>query len=359
VAVILDESTKIKNPDSALTQAFFDLAPGFTRRIILTGTPVANRPYDIWAQIKFLDLGKSLGNDFQSFQGDFDLNNELANDKEARDRFENALSEIQDKISTFSVRENKNSEFIHLPDKEIKTVFTDWEPIQHDLYSQYRDSLRANIVKAGLPAEDDAEDIIKRLLRLVQIASNPKLVDESYQSVPGKWPYLLELLEEIKRNGEKAIVWTVFTENADWIAKRLPEYNPVKIHGKLSMEERSKAVRKFLSDNDCKALIATPGAAKEGLTLTVANHVIFYDRGFSLDDYLQAQDRIHRVSQTKTCYVYNLLMNDSIDTWIDTLLHAKRMAAQLTQGDISLEYYQTQMTYEFGEILAEILNIHK
>lgn len=359
VAIILDEATKIKNPESDLTQTFFDLAPGFTQRIILTGTPVANRPYDIWAQIWFLDLGQSLGHDFASFQKEFDLNNDLAHDEVAKSKFETALFSIQSKIANFSVRENKNSEFIHLPDKEFKTVWTDWEPVQYDLYCQYRDSLRAIIVKDGLPTEDDAEDIIKRLLRLVQIASNPILVDESYQYEPGKWVFLTDLIEKINRQGEKAIIWTVFTENADWIAKRLKLYNPVKIHGKLSMEERNKSVKKFLNDPDCRILVATPGAAKEGLTLTVANHVIFYDRGFSLDDYLQSQDRIHRVSQTKTCYVYNLLMNDSIDQWIDVLLHAKKMAAQLTQGDISLDYYRSQMSYSFGDVLTEILNIQK
>ncbi|MBT7928395.1 DEAD/DEAH box helicase family protein, partial [Candidatus Peregrinibacteria bacterium] len=55
VAVILDESAKIKNPDSTLTEVFFELATLFKKRIIMTGTPVANRPYDIWAQIWFLD----------------------------------------------------------------------------------------------------------------------------------------------------------------------------------------------------------------------------------------------------------------------------------------------------------------
>ena len=98
-------------------------------------------------------------------------------------------------------------------------------------------------------------------------------------------------------------------------------------------------------------------AGHQGLTLTVANHVIFFDRGFSLDDYLQAQDRIHRVSQLKTCYVYNLVMRDSIDGWVDVLLQAKRLAAQLAQGDISADYYRSQMSYSYGDIVREILNI--
>ena len=68
VGVILDESAKIKNPDSALTKIYFDYSLQTRRRLILTGTPVANRPFDIWAQIFFLDSGDSLGTDFKTFK---------------------------------------------------------------------------------------------------------------------------------------------------------------------------------------------------------------------------------------------------------------------------------------------------
>jgi SNF2 family DNA or RNA helicase len=112
-----------------------------------------------------------------------------------------------------------------------------------------------------------------------------------------------------------------------------------------------------MEDEACRALVATPGAAKEGLTLTVANHAIFYDRGFSLDDYLQAQDRIHRVSQTRVCYVRNLIMRESVDEWVDVLLRAKRLAAQLAQGDITREFYESQMPYNFGDIMKAVLGM--
>lgn len=68
VAIVIDESTKIKNPGSKLTQAFFELAPLFKVKVIMTGTPVANRPYDIWAQVYFLDQGKSLGDNYTEFK---------------------------------------------------------------------------------------------------------------------------------------------------------------------------------------------------------------------------------------------------------------------------------------------------
>jgi SNF2 family DNA or RNA helicase len=138
---------------------------------------------------------------------------------------------------------------------------------------------------------------------------------------------------------------------------KLRGYGVAKIHGKLSMDQRNHAVEVFLVDPDCRVMVATPGAAKEGLTLTVANHVIFYDRGFSLDDYLQAQDRIHRVSQAKTCYVYNLVMHDSIDEWVEILLRAKRLAAQLAQGDITYEYYKNQISHSYSDVVRQILGI--
>ena len=91
----------------------------------------------------------------------------------------------------------------------------------------------------------------------------------------------------------------------------------------MSIEARNHSIDRFLNDDMISVLVATPGAAKEGLTLIEENHVIFFDRSFSLDDYLQSQDRIHRISQTWTCYVHNLVMSDSVDEWADVLLGEK------------------------------------
>ncbi len=359
VGAILDEATKIKNPESEVTKAFFEIAPQFVRRIIMTGTPVANRPYDMWAQIRFLDGGKSLGSDFDAFKRRLDLSNDLVRNQDARTAFEVELAQLFRRVAAFSVRETKNGGVIELPDKVVKRIETDWESRQLDLYTQVRTDLSAVVVRDGIPTEDNAEETLKRLLRLVQISSNPTLVDESYTADPGKWEALDGLVQDIVAAGEKCIVWTAFTENADWLTSKLRGVGATKVHGKLSMDQRNRAVDVFLTDPDCRVLVATPGAAKEGLTLTVANHVIFYDRGFSLDDYLQAQDRIHRVSQVKTCYVYNLVMRDSVDEWVDVLLEAKKLAAQLAQGDISAEYYRAHMSYSYGEIVRHILGIPK
>jgi SNF2 family DNA or RNA helicase len=357
VGALLDEAHKLKNPDSTITKVFFSLAPGFKRRLIMTGTPVANRPYDLWAQIKFLDNGAALGNDFLEFKRNLDLTNDLAENRWKVDRFQRALAAVFSKIRSFVVRETKGSVDIRLPGKELRNIEVELASRQHEIYEHFRKEMSAIVVRENKAVLDDAEEMLKRLMRLVQVASNPLLVDDSYREVPGKFPILLSLVHQAVDAGEKIIVWTSFTQNVDWLAREFADFGAVRVHGKRSFLERDTAIKNFKLDRSCKVLVATPAAAKEGLTLTVANHAVFYDRSFSLDDYLQAQDRIHRISQSRQCYITNLIATNTIDEWVDVLLAAKHLAAQLGQGDINLDEYSRQATYTYGEMIRDVLGL--
>lgn len=356
VAAILDEAQKIKNPEAELSGALHRLAPLFARRVIMTGTPVANRPYDIWSQIYFLDQGEALGPDFDEFKDGLDLTNDLWRDQERRGHFEDAVGGLFARIRPFTVRETKSTAGIQLPEKLVENVPVELAPRQQALYDQVLRTTRAEVVVDGRLVEDDSEATLKRLLRLVQVASNPLLVDESYDETPGKAHALDRLLGEALTDDGKAIVWTSFIANADWLEGRLARHGVAKVHGRVDMDARNEAIARFKKDPDCRVLVATPGAAKEGLTLTVANHAIFYDRGFSLDDYLQAQDRIHRISQTRTCHVWNLVAEGTVDGWVDALLGAKRLAAQLAQADVDRAEYDRLADYDFGRIVGAILD---
>ena len=348
---ILDESQKIKNPEAGLSTCFHSIIDGFVRRVIMTGTPVANRPYDIWSQIKFLDDGKALGASFSEFKTSLDLPHKDTSVSEYGTR----LADVMKRIKHFSVRDTKRTAGIELPDKAILTHFVELAPRQSAIYASYRDELSYELkVNSGLVI-DEAEDILKRLLRLVQCASNPTLLDQTYNELPAKYVKLTELFDEIGVQSNKAIVWTGFVNNVEWLSGRLSHLMPQKVHGHMSVSERNESIRRFKADCTARILLATPGAAKEGLTLTVANHAIFYDRGFSLDDYLQAQDRIHRISQTEGCFVHNLIAKDTIDEWVDTLLNAKYQAAQLTQGDVSRKEFDATFTFDLSATLAEVL----
>lgn len=321
----------------------------------MTGTPVANRPYDLWAQIFFLDGGKSLGKDFNKFKQNTNLSNDLAQNKDKRKNFENTVSKLYDKISDFSVRETKKSCGIELPQKVYLTSYAEFEKIQYQMYKKVIEELKIEVDKDNNFLIDDESVALKRLLRLMQITSNPRLIDDRYSQTSGKEKQLDNLIKDIVSKDEKCIVWSNYIENIELFYEKYSIYNPRKIHGSMSIYERNKSVDIFKRDESCRVLFATPQAAKEGLTLTVANHVIFYDRGFNLDDYLQAQDRIHRISQKKKCYIHNIMLNDSIDEWIDKLLIAKQYAAFLAQGDVSIKEYEKYADYGYGQIIKEIL----
>lgn len=355
VGVVCDEAHKLKNPNAALTKTFLALSPLFHRRLILTGTPIANRPYDIWSLIRFLDNGKSIPEDFSTFKHQLELDSDLANDNERGREFRKALAALPDRIRGFSVRENKKTAGLILPDKEFHPIKAQFEPQQRKLYEKFREGLKVEILKNGKIIVDDADDLLKRLLRLVQISSNPKIVDNAYAGYPGKYEALKTLLTRIPSK-EKVILWSTFTDNVDWLADVLSEHGAVKVHGRLPMQARQLSIESFKNDPQVRLFIATPASAKEGLTLTVANHCIFYDRGFSLDDYLQAQDRIHRISQSRPCHIYNIMVENTIDEWVDELIETKGLAAKLGQGDIKVEQFLSAASGRFNEILNEILN---
>lgn len=352
VGAILDESQKIKNPDAKLTQYFHDLADGFCRRIIMSGTPVANRPFDIWSQIKFLDNGEALG---QSF-ADFKAQTELPDTTDQQEPYSKQLAGIMMKLKKFSVRETKKSSGLELPDKTIITHCVKMTALQTKIYADYRDRLLHEFESLDGVVVDTAEYILKRLLRLVQCASNPFMVDETYQEIPGKFVELTNILNTVNTESVKIIVWTGFIKNVEWLYQKLKRYNPAKVHGSLTVDYRNRVLKEFKTDPSCRILVATPGAAKEGLTLTVANHAVFYDRSFSLDDYLQAQDRIHRISQTQDCFVHNLIAKNTIDEWVDSLLNAKHQAAQLTQGDIDEAEFDLNFNFDLSDALSKVLN---
>lgn len=364
VAAILDESHKIKNPEAKVTKSFHEIACLFHKRIIMSGTPVANRPYDIWSQVYFLDRGLSLGPSFSEFREKTDFRAaptvEHGAAIEARENndseYSTILSNIFENISEFAIRETKASSGLNLPKKSYKNHEVELSGRQKALYDKYKFDLRSEILVGNAVIVDEAESILKRLLRLVQIASNPNLVDEAFDEAPSKLSILKQLVDSIIDSGSEVIIWSSFIKNIEWLSLQFQEYNPAYVHGSLSVEFRDYQIEKFKKDRNCKILFATPGAAKEGLTLTNANHAIFYDRGFSLDDYLQAQDRIHRISQKQDCFIHNIIAVNTIDDWVDGLLHVKSIAAQLTQGDINQKDFLNNFTIDLNELLESVLN---
>jgi len=203
------------------------------------------------------------------------------------------------------------------------------------MYDEMRNELALWVTSlSGQQILKQADAILARLVRLAQLASNPRLLDADYQETPAKFMALDCLLEaHIDREIEKVIVWTSFVGNIDALQSRYSRFGPVTLYGEMESADRDRAVRAFQGDKAVKLLIANPAAAREGLTLTEANVAIYLDRTFNLVDYLQSQDRIHRISQTRPCEIMLLLANATIDQFVDYSLEQKHRLARFVQKD--------------------------
>jgi SWI/SNF-related matrix-associated actin-dependent regulator 1 of chromatin subfamily A len=324
MALVLDESHRIKTPTAAVTRAVHSLRHDAVRRYIMTGTPVANRPEDLWAQVFFLDDGDALGTSFRQF----------------RERFGTGaggytrIDDLRDRLASVSLRREKAGT-IQLPSKTFTYVSVPLAGEQWRMYDLLRHQLELWVRDlSGQEIVARAENILVRLVRLAQLASNPALIDAGYAETPAKFVALDRLVETyMARPKEKIIVWTSFVGNIEPLAARYSHYKSVILHGQVDGRSRTAAVAAFKNDPAVRILLANPAVAREGLTLTGARTAIYLDRTFNLVDFLQSQERIHRLSQTFPCEIVILNAADTVDEFIDFSLAQKHRLAKYTQRD--------------------------
>ncbi len=325
IAMVLDESHRIKSFETKTTRAALELRALASRRYILSGTPVANTPEDLWSQMLFLDDGESLGTSLDAFRNCY---------RSGAKGYKN-LEQLRERVLEKSLRRTKQTS-LQLPPKHYIRIPVQLTGRQRDLYSSMRDELAVWVRSlSGEEIEERADAILAKLVRLAQLASNPSLIDPSYAECPAKFAAIDSLMKKymIPGTDQKVLLWTSFVGNIAALRSRYASFNPVCIYGAVDAEGRNVAVRAFKNDPKTKLLIANPAAAREGLTLTEANVAIYLDRTFNLVDYLQSQDRIHRISQTRPCDIVLLIAEGTIDELIDFTLEQKHRLAKYTQAD--------------------------
>jgi SNF2 family DNA or RNA helicase len=325
IALVLDESHRIKTPEAKTTKAILALRSYAARRYILTGTPVANRPEDLWSQMLFLDDGESLGTSFEEFQQAY---------RAGANGYKN-VDQLRQRVATKSLRRTKANS-LELPAKRYSRVMVELDGSQRRMYDAMREELELWVRSLdGQEVVQRGDAILARLVRLAQLSSNPGLLDAGYLETPAKFKALDQLLTSyLSADAEqKVIVWSSFVGNIETLRDRYAHWNSVVIHGEVTNDERDAAVRAFKGDAATRLLFANPAAAREGLTLTEANVAIYVDRTFNLVDYLQSQDRIHRISQTQDCEIVLLIANKTVDEFIDFSLEQKHRLARYAQSD--------------------------
>ena len=355
-AAILDEAHYIKNHATKTTRAVKRLRAPW--RLALTGTPVENRPAELWSIFDFLMPGF------------------LGTAMRFRERFEapiiggdeGAAQRLAALVGPFVLRRLKRDVLPELPPKLESTLEVPLQGEQRKLYFAAEQSLRErlnlqkNTAKArryGYPVKglDGGEfktvEVLAELTRLRQIALDPALVFENYRGTGAKRGAILERIGAAMDAGQKTLVFSQFTSFLDLLAQdlRAQEVPFFAITGATPKKQRLALVEEF-NHNDVPVFLVSLRAGGVGLNLTGASQVIHADPWWNSSAQSQATDRAHRFGQQEVVSVCNVVAAGTIEARMMRLQEMKAQLADMLVGAANGEALGTLTP----ELLAELLD---
>lgn len=317
--VVLDEAHTIKNRETKMSKAVMELTADF--RLLLTGTPLQNHLSEIWNLFEFANPG--LLGSFKQFSDRFIIPIEKNRDRE-RQRFLKRL------ISPFILRRTKAEVLDELPEKTEVTLRVTLSEAERALYENLRE--RASIsLEAG---EINPIEALAELTRLRQAACHPKLVNPSLSIGSAKTEAFLDLVETLRGNGHRALVFSQFTSHLALIRKELETRGIPYLYldGADSPSRRTALVEEF-QQGEMPLFLISLKAGGTGLNLTAADYVIHLDPWWNPAIEDQASDRAYRIGQDQPVTIYRLIAENTIEDKILKLHETKRsLADALLEG---------------------------
>lgn len=336
--VILDEAQAIKNAATRQTRTVKAL--DCSNRLVLTGTPVENRPGDLWSIFDFLNPGL--------------LGSAIEFSRFCKGLGENAsagYAPLRNLVRPYILRRLKTDRNViaDLPEKtEVKSLCR-LTKIQAVLYQQAVEALEnelrsvtANIQRKGL--------VFSYLMRLKQICNHPSqwLRDNSFAPADsGKFLRLAEICEEIASRNEKTLIFTQFKELTEPLAAYCNSIfgRPgLVLHGQTPVKARKELVREFQEDPARPFFVISLKAGGTGLNLTAASHVIHFDRWWNPAVENQATDRAFRIGQKKNVLVHKFLCIGTLEEKIDAMIEKKTGVANEILSDSAEAVLTTEMS---------------
>ncbi len=339
--VILDEAQVIKNPGSASTKAVKRLQAA--TRIALTGTPVENRPGDLWSLFDFLNPGLLGGSGM------------FADAIKRCGKSSEGFAPLRRLVKPYILRRMKTDRSIitDLPDKIETKAWCSLTRRQATIYAKLVDQL------AKMLADKEMEPIKRQglvlgfLMKFKQICNHPSHWNGDGAWSPedsGKFTRLGEICSELAERRERALIFTQFQETCDPLARYLATVfgrEGLILHGGTAVKKRPQLVEFFQQPGGPPFMVISVKAGGTGLNLTAASHVIHFDRWWNPAVENQATDRAFRIGQKKNVMVHKFICQGTIEERIDALIEEKTaLAHDLISGDGSAESLLTEMSAE-------------
>lgn len=306
--MIVDESHRVKDIKTQQTKFVKGISVGKEYVLLLTGTPVVNKPNDLISQLGILDRMNDFGG-YNHFLSAYCDNN---------DRFQE-LNYLLKKNCFY--RREKADVLKELPPKMRQIVLCDITTRKEyndalldleDYLKRYRQATDAQIQKSM------KGEIMVRIGILKNISARGKIKDA------------IEYISDTIDSGEKLILFTHLREVQDMIKKSFPA--AVSILGDDDTATRQANVDKFQNDPKVQLIICSIKAAGVGITLTASSRVAFLELPWHPADCEQCEDRAHRIGQINSVQCVYLLGKDTIDEHIYNIIDQKRSVSNAITG---------------------------
>jgi len=314
--VVLDEGTRIKNPQTKRAKAVKQL--NSVHRFVLTGTPIENRPVELWSAFDFLMRGH-LGT-YGGFLSKFE--------RPIIEGDESAAEFLSKRIRPFILRRKKEQVARDLPEKIEMDEWCELTEEQKSLYGQLQDMWVSPLREALLKGKyvNYATSILPIITKLKQVCDHPALITGEKEPLLGrseKFDLVVDKLQQIVEDDESVVLFSHFLGTLDLFETFLQREGIGYIRIDGSTRDRQSLIDKF---NERKVPVALCSilAAGHGINLIAANHVVHVDRWWNPAIEDQATDRVHRIGQVKTVYVYKILTEGTLEEKIDLLIEKKR-----------------------------------
>jgi hypothetical protein len=336
--MVVDESTTIKTPGAKRTKSVIRCRSIAPYRRILTGTPITQGPFDLFAPLAFLDPEILGFTSFYAFKHYFAVWEKRRNAAQGVDYEELInyvhLDELVALVAPHSFRITKD-ECIDLPPKSYSIRPVEPTDEQARLYKRMSDELMVEINDRTIVAPI----VLTKLLRLSQITGGFIGSDENDVTViPGGNPKVDALVEIAESVQGKTIIWARFIPEIKEIARALRDRfgreSVVEYWGGVDNDTRAANIVRFQDPNHpARFFVGTPRAGGMGITLTAAGTVVYFSNDYSLQTRLQSEDRSHRIGQTKNVHYIDLEMVGTIDQDVVAALRKKQDIAEFINRD--------------------------
>ena len=325
--VVCDEAQAIKNSGTRQAQAVRTIKA--RTRIALTGTPVENHLAELWSIMDFCNPG--LLGPAKRFRRRFQEPIEVRQD-------EDAAAALKRATGPFVLRRLKTDKTIisDLPEKNEMKVWCTLTPEQATLYQAVVEDMMATI--ESTEGIERRGNVLAAMTKLKQVCNHPAhlLKDGSRLSArSGKLARLEELAEEIIEDGDKALIFTQYSEWGSLLQPYLAAHldRPVLwLHGGLPKARRDEMVERFQTDDEPMLFLLSLKAAGTGLNLTAANHVVHFDRWWNPAVEDQATDRAFRIGQSRDVQVRKFICTGTLEEKIDAMIERKKALASSVVG---------------------------